>query len=163
MWGVGCREKGVGCRVWGVGFKVTGVGCRVQGVGQIESNEHFSVLTRRERERGGRVGGEGGGESPRCAMYLCGAFTPDVHHTYGDNCKTRFLHKIPTFRWRGHVSQEFPCDTNPAGDLYRFNNPIFKILPFLASSSRKVDIRLPGKGNSNSHGARPIHHIYLKD
>ena len=24
---------------------------------------------------------------------------------------------------------------------------------------RKVDIRLPGKGNSNSHGARPIHLI----
>ena len=23
--------------------------------------------------------------------------------------------------------------------------------------SRKVDIRLPGKGNSNSHGARPVH------
>jgi len=24
---------------------------------------------------------------------------------------------------------------------------------------RKVDIRLPGKGNSNSHGARPVHLI----
>ena len=24
---------------------------------------------------------------------------------------------------------------------------------------RKVDIRLPGKGNSNSHGARPVHQI----
>ena len=23
----------------------------------------------------------------------------------------------------------------------------------------KVDIRLPGKGNSNSHGARPVHQI----
>ena len=23
--------------------------------------------------------------------------------------------------------------------------------------ARKVDIRLPGKGNSNSHGARPVH------
>ena len=22
---------------------------------------------------------------------------------------------------------------------------------------RKVDVRLPGKGNSNSHGARPVH------
>jgi len=22
---------------------------------------------------------------------------------------------------------------------------------------RKVDIRLPGKGNSNSHGAKPVH------
>ena len=27
------------------------------------------------------------------------------------------------------------------------------------SASRKVDARLPGKGNSNSHGARPVHLI----
>ena len=26
-------------------------------------------------------------------------------------------------------------------------------------TTRKVDIRLPGKGNSNSHGARPVHLI----
>ena len=26
-----------------------------------------------------------------------------------------------------------------------------------AIEPRKVDIRLPGKGNSNSHGARPVH------
>ena len=25
--------------------------------------------------------------------------------------------------------------------------------------ARKVDVRLPGKGNSNSHGARPVHPI----
>jgi len=25
--------------------------------------------------------------------------------------------------------------------------------------ARKVDVRLPGKGNSNSHGARPVHLI----
>jgi len=28
-----------------------------------------------------------------------------------------------------------------------------------AAGPRKVDIRLPGKGNSNSHGARPVHSI----
>ena len=27
------------------------------------------------------------------------------------------------------------------------------------SAFRKVDVRLPGKGNSNSHGARPVHLI----
>ena len=27
------------------------------------------------------------------------------------------------------------------------------------ASSRKIDIRLPGKGNSNPHGARPVHLI----
>jgi len=26
-------------------------------------------------------------------------------------------------------------------------------------TTRKVDTRLPGKGNSNSHGARPVHLI----
>ena len=29
--------------------------------------------------------------------------------------------------------------------------------------SRKVDIRLPGTGNSNSHGARPVFSIHLDD
>ena len=27
----------------------------------------------------------------------------------------------------------------------------------------KADIRLPGKGNSNSHGARPVHQNHLDD
>ena len=30
----------------------------------------------------------------------------------------------------------------------------------MAQPFRKVDIRLPGKGNSNSHGARPVHLIF---
>ena len=29
----------------------------------------------------------------------------------------------------------------------------------VCSGTRKVDVRLPGKGNSNSHGARPVHLI----
>jgi len=29
--------------------------------------------------------------------------------------------------------------------------------PSHAESVRKVDIRLPGKGNSNSHGTRPVY------
>ena len=29
--------------------------------------------------------------------------------------------------------------------------------------NRKVDIRLPGQGNSNSHGARPVHQNHLDD
>ena len=29
----------------------------------------------------------------------------------------------------------------------------------VGTSDRKVDVRLPGKGNSNSHGARPVHLI----
>jgi len=31
--------------------------------------------------------------------------------------------------------------------------------PRVAAPTRKVDVRLPGKGNSNSHGARPVHLI----
>ena len=31
--------------------------------------------------------------------------------------------------------------------------------PTLGGGSSKVDVRLPGKGNSNSHGARPVHLI----
>ena len=31
--------------------------------------------------------------------------------------------------------------------------------PCLAGATRKVDVRLPGKGDSNSHGARPVHLI----
>ena len=34
--------------------------------------------------------------------------------------------------------------------------PSFNPLPYEA---RKVDVRLPGKGNSNSYGARPVHQI----
>jgi len=29
----------------------------------------------------------------------------------------------------------------------------------ISETHRKVDVRLPGKGNSNSHGARPVHLI----
>ena len=29
----------------------------------------------------------------------------------------------------------------------------------LGRAPRKVDVRLPGQGNSNSHGARPVHLI----
>ena len=31
--------------------------------------------------------------------------------------------------------------------------------PELGKVPGKVDVRLPGKGNSNSHGARPVHLI----
>jgi len=33
--------------------------------------------------------------------------------------------------------------------------------PFCFEWLRNVDIRLPGKGNSNSHGARPVHLIMM--
>ena len=29
--------------------------------------------------------------------------------------------------------------------------------------ARTVDVRLPGKGNSNSHGARPVHEKFIDD
>jgi len=39
---------------------------------------------------------------------------------------------------------------------YRDNR---KVHPLSSRGARKADIRLPGKGNSNSHGARPVHQI----
>ena len=30
---------------------------------------------------------------------------------------------------------------------------------YMQLQARKVDVRLPGKGKSNSHGARPVHLI----
>ena len=32
-------------------------------------------------------------------------------------------------------------------------------LDMMHGPTKKVDVRLPGKGNSNSHGARPVHLI----
>ena len=32
-------------------------------------------------------------------------------------------------------------------------------IPKLSTHTMKVDVRLPGKGNSNSHGARPVYII----
>jgi len=37
--------------------------------------------------------------------------------------------------------------------------PVPPVLRISELGSRKVDVRLPGKGNSNSHGARPVHLI----
>ena len=34
-----------------------------------------------------------------------------------------------------------------------------ELLNLFAKLPRKVDVRLPGRGNSNSHGARPVHSI----
>ena len=34
---------------------------------------------------------------------------------------------------------------------------VFRWLPAYASGPRKVGAKLLGKGNSNSHGARPVH------
>ena len=35
------------------------------------------------------------------------------------------------------------------------------VTPADDAASIKVDIRLPGKGNPNSHGARPVHEIIM--
>ena len=35
--------------------------------------------------------------------------------------------------------------------------PVPEVEKELGTKTRKVDIRLPGKGNSNSYGARPVH------
>ena len=61
---------------------------------------------------------------------------------------------------RSHVSARrnpTTCGANQ-GDRKRQFDPTLRA--GVASQARKIDIRLPGKGNSNSHGARPA---YLND
>ena len=41
--------------------------------------------------------------------------------------------------------------------------PIWNATPNVPCTHRKVDISLPGKRNSNSHGARPVHSNHLDD
>ena len=36
-------------------------------------------------------------------------------------------------------------------------------LNLVKDSARKIDIRLPEKGHSNSHGARPVYYNHLDD
>ena len=40
-----------------------------------------------------------------------------------------------------------------------YDGPPIERLEVRLHLGRKVDVRLPGKGNSNSHGARPVHQI----
>ena len=40
-----------------------------------------------------------------------------------------------------------------------FLSVLFERRQQLHACTRKVDVRLPGKGNSDSHGARPVHLI----
>ena len=46
-----------------------------------------------------------------------------------------------------------------AGSAERTESQLLSPQVVPASLPRKVDVRLPGKGNSNSHGARPVHPI----
>ena len=47
----------------------------------------------------------------------------------------------------------------PVGAVRPHCPPLGPIPTHLEGIYRKVDVRLPGKGNSNSHGARPVHLI----
>ena len=42
-------------------------------------------------------------------------------------------------------------------DLLRSLGDVVNLVPMLRSPPRKVGIRLPGKGNSNTYGARPVY------
>jgi len=53
----------------------------------------------------------------------------------------------------GYVSYE---RGTPVGQDHDFRDAA---VTYVRLHSRKVDVRLPGKGNSNSHGARPVHLI----
>jgi len=58
-----------------------------------------------------------------------------------------------TLGWRG-IKKKYTAQAGGAAgvvDVLTRERPV--------AGSRKVDVRLPGKGNSNSHGARPVHLI----
>ena len=62
------------------------------------------------------------------------------------------------------VSRNFTLKSRPESGLDCLICAIFArqrsaAEPPILAGHRKVDIRLPGKGNSNSHGARPVHQI----
>ena len=57
-----------------------------------------------------------------------------------------------------------PAFRLPVGQILAFGSLVDSTNPKkLSSQHRKVDIRLPGRGNSNSHGARPVHQINHDD
>ena len=57
-------------------------------------------------------------------------------------CPESYITKYTSIRTFGHVLKRVFIDCFPP---------------------EKVDRRLPGKGNSNSHGARPVYENYLDD
>ena len=61
--------------------------------------------------------------------------------------------------WQRHDGTDPPLKITRAFLTHR-DSPQNKPGPHGSSPARKVDVRLPGKGNSNSHGARPVHLIF---
>ena len=71
----------------------------------------------------------------------------------------RMVSKTRVF-WATNTTVAAPADSDP---LFRegmgvaiMAKPLYINLEMSRNECRKVDIRLPGKGNSNSRGARPV-------
>ena len=98
---------------------------------------------------------------PRCGLGavgavlepFCGHLSPKLDRV---PCKLTF--EIPPRRTLGgecHHPAHCRGTTTPAGHTTDTCLVFFSIHPL--KITRMVDIRLPGKGDSNSHGARPVH------
>jgi hypothetical protein len=109
-------------------FLVQGAGYRVQGAGC--------------RVQGVRCRVQGAG------YRVCGVRC----RVQGAGCRVRAAGcracRVYDLRLHLHGRTHRPCSWGVARDL---------LLAESGPLSRKVDIRLPGKGNSNSHGARTVH------
>ena len=134
VWGLGFGVWGLGFEVWGLGFGVGGLG--VWGWGLWAGDCGFWVW-------GLRSGGWVLGVSVPCSLF----------------CVLGVGRRVPgsVFRVR-----DFEFRISGVGRLRQALSP--EPLPSALPPSplpltRKIDIRLTGKGNSNSHGARPVYLI----
>ena len=135
VWGVGWGVWGAGCWVWGVGYWVCGVRCVVWGVG-CGRGGHVTLMPKR---------------APPCPppqgpsrKYLHGTIDGYAYHK-----------SVAT----GQRNTEALLQVNACLGL-RWRRPPSP--PLLSESderkeTREVDTRLPEKGNSNSHVARPVY------
>ena len=155
--GVGCRVSGFGCRVCGVGCRVSAVGCGEWGVGCWVLGVGCGVLGVRCAMCGvGCWVWEGGAchtdAQTRPPPYFQG---PSRKYLHGTIDGSAYHKSVAT----GQRNTEALLQVNACLGL-RWRRPPSP--PLLSESderkeTREVDTRLPEKGNSNSHVARPVY------
>jgi len=148
--------------VCGSGFRVQGrgVGFRVVAWGGALSYErgtpvHFGPPILSTQGRGGRLQGYPGGWA-----FSYGRGTPvcwEHSNPKGPTGIPRLHKKTPSPKTRQQTHAWGPTVVPGVAQFLMSEVPL--VGPVFDLGSRKVDVRLPGKGNSNSHDTRPVHLI----